>query len=146
MFSVFLLAGTQAQQYSFHTQIDSARHFARLHQVPILMVFAGSDWCRPCIQFKQQILLDETFQQYADTQLVILYLDFPAKKKNKLSPQQLLHNETLAERFNQKGAFPHIVLIDDQEEVLAMLSYQQQQLDAFIQELSLRTKPFNNGK
>jgi thioredoxin-related protein len=148
MFSVFLFSGIKAQQIpdAFYTDIDSAKHAANLHQVPILMVFAGSDWCRPCIQFKEQVLLDEAFQAFADSQLVILYLDFPAKKKNRLSPQQLKHNEALAERFNKKGAFPHIILINDQEEVLATLSYQQQKVDAFIQILNLQAKPFNNGK
>jgi len=41
--------------------------------------------------------------------LVVLYLDFPAKRKNRLSKEQTAHNEALAERFNKSGAFPKLM-------------------------------------
>jgi len=120
----------------FLTDLDSAKQIAIAKEVPILMVFAGSDWCRPCMQFKVQILLDTAFQQYADSQLVILYLDFPVKKKNRLEQAQLQHNEVLAERFNKKGAFPHIVVLTPQAEVLGVLVYRQQPVTVFWEEFS----------
>jgi thioredoxin-related protein len=117
--------------------MDSAKQVAQKREVPILMVFAGSDWCRPCMQFKQQVLTNEAFLAYADTALVILYLDFPAKKKNQLDSGQLKHNEALAERYNKSGAFPAIIMLNAQEEILAKLVYRQQTAEEFIQELQI---------
>ncbi len=137
LFSFLLIVSGSAQDpgKSFFTDLDSAKQQASEQELPILMVFAGSDWCRPCMQFKEQVLLDESFQAYAQKEWVILYLDFPARKKNFLSDAQKKHNEALAERFNPQGAFPHIVLINLQEEVLARPTYHQQTAAGFIQEL-----------
>lgn len=139
LFSTIILFSAKGQEVpaAFLTDLDSAKQVAIAKEVPILMVFAGSDWCRPCMQFKQQILSNEIFQSYADTELVILYLDFPAKKKNKLSTVQLKHNEALAERFNKSGAFPYIVLMNPQEELLATFAYRQQKAEAFVEEVDM---------
>lgn len=144
LFSTILFFSAHAQDIvpHFYANIDSAKQEAAEKEVPILMVFAGSDWCRPCMQFKQQVLANEAFQAYADTELVILYLDFPAKKKNQLASDQLIHNEALAERFNKSGAFPYLVLMDHQEEVLATLVYRQQQAETFVQEVQMVRKSF----
>lgn len=139
LFSVFLLFGLKGQEAHAHflTDIEEARQTATEKNIPILMVFAGSDWCRPCMQFKQQVLADEAFQSFADTALVVLYLDFPAKKKNQLPPEQLKQNEALAERFNKSGAFPHILLMNHQEEIIAPIGYHQQTADVFIREINM---------
>ena len=98
------------------------------------MVFAGSDWCRPCIQFKREILLQESFTSYASENLVLLYLDFPSQKKNKLSEEQTAHNEKLAEKYNPRGAFPAILLFDKDEKLLGKLSFRNQGPETFVEE------------
>ncbi len=98
----------------------------------ILMIFSGSDWCRPCIQFSKQILQNESFINYAEEELIILYLDFPAKKKNKLSKEQRAHNESLAERFNSSGSFPKIILLDHEENILGKIDFRNQGPEKFV--------------
>lgn len=115
--------------------IDAAKQHAADNQKNILMVFAGSDWCKPCIKFKKDILQDSAFENWAREKLVILYLDFPARKKNKLPKDQKAHNEKLAEQFNKSGAFPSIYLLDHNEKVIAQPIYKGQTAEVFIKQI-----------
>ena len=103
--------------------IEEAKSTAAERGVPILMVFSGSDWCRPCIQMKQEVWDSPAFQEYAREALVLLQLDFPARKKNQLSPEQTAHNEAMAEQYNSKGEFPTAVLIDAEGKEIAHFGY-----------------------
>lgn len=120
----------------YQTDIDTAKNLAQAENRSILMVFAGSDWCRPCIQFKKDILESEAFQLYAKENLVILYLDFPARRKNQLPDDQKKHNEALAEQFNKSGRFPNILLLSPQAEVLSPLTFSNQSPADFIAEIT----------
>lgn len=99
----------------------------------ILMVFSGSDWCIPCIQFEKKILSDTVFQNFAANKLIILKADFPQKKK---IPADLKSQyEALAEKYNPNGNFPYIVLIAPDKTLLATISYQNQSVLAFVAKL-----------
>ena len=89
----------------------------------ILMVFSGSDWCKPCIQLKKEVLSQDEFLQYKEDHLIHLELDFPYRKENQLSETQLRHNEELAEEYNPKGAFPAVLLLNSKGDVLKKISY-----------------------
>lgn len=123
----------QKENHAWFTDLTEAKTFAAENGTDILMVFAGSDWCRPCIQFKQDILHSDEFKKYAEGRLAVLYLDFPARKKNRLPEAQTAHNEALAERYNRTGAFPKIVLLDKDENVLAEPEFKGQTASSFIQ-------------
>ena len=130
-----LQMNAQTEKANVFTDFTTAKAFASEHQTNILMVFGGSDWCKPCIRFKNDILDAETFKKWSSENIAILYLDFPAKKKNKLSPEQTAHNETLAEQFNKSGFFPNIFVLNSEEQVLANLKFKNQDADTFINEL-----------
>jgi len=136
-FSFLLIQGIQAQEaLKTFTDIAASKTYAAENNQDILMVFAGSDWCKPCIQFKKDILQSTDFIDQLGEQVNVLYLDFPARRKNRLSKEQTAHNEGLAERFNKSGAFPKIVLIDKDEQVLATPSFKGQTALDFIHELT----------
>lgn len=118
VFSGFQLVA-QNHAVAWFTNFDEAKRAAARENKDILMVFAGSDWCKPCMQFKKDILLSPEFEAWASNRLVVLYLDFPARRKNKLPADQTAHNEALAERFNKSGVFPNIFLLKPDESVLA---------------------------
>jgi thiol-disulfide isomerase/thioredoxin len=99
----------------------------------VLLVFSGSDWCAPCIRFERTILSDPAFQSFADENLTIVKADFPQRKK--LSDDQKKHNEALAEQYNPKGLFPHIVLLSGDHSVMATLTYSSQTPSQFISEI-----------
>lgn len=114
--------------------IKEAKAKAKRENKQILMVFAGSDWCKPCIQFKKEILENETFQQYAKDRFVVLYLDFPMRKKNKLPEAQTKHNEELAEKYNTDGVFPKILVMDATEKAKGELYFRNQGANNFIED------------
>ena len=117
------------------TNIEEAKSTATENGQNILMVFAGSDWCKPCMQFKKDILNNNDFTSQNNENLVVLYLDFPARKKNKLSKEQTKHNEALADQFNRSGVFPKIILLDAQAKKLKEISFEGQSVKAFSTEL-----------
>ena len=132
--SIYLSAQNEA--HSFFHDMAEAKEYAAENHTDILMVFAGSDWCRPCIQFKKDILLSDGFAKYADGKITVLYLDFPARRKNRLPAEQTAHNEALAEKYNRSGAFPKIILLDKDEKILAEPEFKGQPVDDFLQQLN----------
>ncbi|MCX2741026.1 thioredoxin family protein [Pontibacter anaerobius] len=96
---------------------------AKAEHKPILMVFAGSDWCKPCIMLSKEVWESEEFKQYAKDNLVLLELDFPRMKKNQLPADQTKQNEELAAKYNKDGMFPLVVLTDEEGNVIAKTGY-----------------------
>jgi len=108
---------------SVTTNFNEAVEVAKDQDKQILMVFSGSDWCKPCIQLRKEILESEEFKSYSVNHLVLLELDFPYRKKNMLSKTQVAHNEQLAEIFNPKGIFPFVLLLDSSVDVIKVVTY-----------------------
>lgn len=100
---------------------------------PILLVFAGSDWCQPCIRFDKNILQNDVFLNYAKESLIVLKCDFPQRRK--LSKETIKQNEELAEKFNSKGEFPTLLLLDNNLNKIANLTYNSQTVEQFIKEI-----------
>ena len=53
----------------------------------------------------------------------MLKADFPKKKANKLSKEQQDKNDLLAEKYNQNGYFPLVVVLDKTGKVLGTTGY-----------------------
>ena len=53
----------------------------------------------------------------------MLKADFPRKNKNKLEKSQQEKNSKLAEKYNAKGFFPLVVVLDNQGVVLGESGY-----------------------
>lgn len=100
------------------TDFDKATERAQKEHKLILLKFAGSDWCLPCIRMQKEIFEDSSFIHFAQKSLVLVKADFPRLKKNKLSDSQKNKNEKLAERFNPKGDFPLTILVNEKGKVL----------------------------
>ena len=104
----------------------------------VLLIFSGSDWCIPCIQFNKKILADSTFQRFAHEKLVLLEADFPQRKK---VPATLRSQyELLADKFNPKGTFPQIVLLTPAKRLVAQVPFRQQTPSDFIIEVQQMLK------
>jgi len=99
---------------------------------PVLMLFSGSDWCSNCIRLETTVFGTSAFQEYAKSKLILLKLDFPVKKKNKLSPELTTQNETLAEKYNKEGAFPSVILLNSHEEVIGTTGYKSIGVEEYI--------------
>jgi len=124
IFNVFLfctLFSVNAQDWQ--TDIDTAQKIASEKNKRIVLVFQGSDWCAPCIKLEKEIWDSEDFKEYAKENYVLLKADFPRKKKNKLSDIQQEKNNKLAEKFNPKGFFPRVVVLNKNAEIIGSTGY-----------------------
>lgn len=100
---------------------------------PVLLVFAGSDWCANCIRFEKKILSAADFQSFAHESLVILKADFP--QRTSLSTVLQEQNASLAEKYNPKGEFPYLLLLTPGKSVLSSLVFSNQSPSEFITEI-----------
>lgn len=99
---------------------------------PIVLVFAGSDWCAPCIKLDKTIWQSSEFKSYASENFVLYKADFPRKKANKLPEDLAKQNAALADRFNQKGHFPLVVVLDSEEKILGKTGYKKLTPEAYV--------------
>lgn len=111
---------------------EKAKAKAQQQKQPILVVFSGSDWCKPCIRFDEQVINSTIFKDYATKELTLLKVDFPRKNKNKLSKSQQAHNNQLAEKYNPRGEFPLVLLLDKNGKVLKRLNTDVASPDDFL--------------
>jgi len=116
-------AATAPTAVSWNTDLAAAMQQAKTTNRPVMAVFSGSDWCKPCIMLKQEVLDKAEFEQFAQSNLVLARFDFPRSKKNKLSAEQTKQNEQAAAQLNKEGAFPLVVLLSPQGKVLAKTGY-----------------------
>ncbi|WP_324671465.1 thioredoxin family protein [Hymenobacter sp. GOD-10R] len=125
LFALLTVFQTQAQTSSVTWKGDlaAALQEAKTTNKPVLAVFSGSDWCKPCIMLKQEVFDQPEFAQYAQDKLVLARFDFPRSKKNKLPAEQTKQNEQAAAQLNKEGAFPLVVLLSPEGKVLAKTGY-----------------------
>lgn len=144
LFSLFFLLSGLVAGAQNATPLDSSiwkcNYACSLNQAkesgkPLLLVFSGSDWCKPCIMLREQILVKPEFSDWARNNVVCVSLDFPSQKKNRLPQYLQQQNDSLAERFNPSGIFPLIVIVDGSEKVLGTAGYKDVSPVEFISEL-----------
>ncbi|MDT0608171.1 thioredoxin family protein [Croceitalea rosinachiae] len=117
---------------NWETEYDKALLKAQIENKPIILVFAGSDWCAPCKLLDKQIWQSEVFKNYARDNYILYKADFPRKKGNQLTEKTTLRNGELAEKFNKKGYFPLVVVLDKDESVLGTAGYKRKEPKAYI--------------
>ncbi len=117
----FTVLSVNAQEWM--TDLDEAKKIATEQNLKILISFQGSDWCAPCIKLDKEILNSEAFITYAKSHFVMVKADFPRRKKNKLSDVQQEKNNQLAEKYNQQGHFPLVVMLSQDGKVLGSTGY-----------------------
>ena len=123
------------------TNYDDAIAMSKKENKPILMSFSGSDWCANCMRLDKVVFDSEAFKKYSIDNFVLLNLDFPARRKNKLSKEMTRQNEYLAEKFNKSGAVPAVIIINGNEEILAsVIGYKTISADAYIENIKLLLK------
>jgi thioredoxin-related protein len=100
-----------------YTPFSSAIEKAKEENKEILLVFSGSDWCKPCINLKKNVFDQEEFHAYSNANLVFYVADFP-RANGMLSEEQLKQNKELAEKYNLRGAFPYLVLLSSDQKIV----------------------------
>ena len=124
---------------------DQAVIVSKEKKLPILMYFSGSDWCKPCIMLTQTIFQTERFKNFSKDSLVLLHLDFPRKRENLPTAEIVAKRDALAEKYNNAGAFPHVVLLTPESDVIGTTGYKNISPDAYVTQLKSILKDFNFG-
>ncbi|MBT9392454.1 thioredoxin family protein [Hymenobacter sp. NST-14] len=117
------VTATAAAPITWNNTLDAAFQQAKATNRPVLAVFSGSDWCKPCIMLKQEVFDKPEFEQFAKDKFVLARFDFPRSKKNKLPADQTRQNELAAAKLNKEGSFPLVVLLSPDGKVLAKTGY-----------------------
>lgn len=130
---LFVMGFVQGQNWQ--TDFELAKAQATNESKPIVMVFQGSDWCASCIKLDREVWSTEEFKAFANNHFVMLKVDFPRKKNNALSSDQEQKNKLLAEKFNQNGFFPLVVILDNSGTVKGQTGYKQMAVGDYIQHL-----------
>ena len=102
----------------WHYDLNEAKQIAQKEHKYILLNFSGSDWCGPCIEMHKVIFDNESFETFAQSNLVLVNADFPHRKKNQLSSQQQKLNNAMADQYNPQGKFPYTLLLDANGKIL----------------------------
>ncbi|MFT5824141.1 MAG: thioredoxin-related protein [Crocinitomix sp.] len=120
---------------NWYTDFDEAVAAASAEDKSILMSFSGSDWCVNCMRLERTLFESGEFMTYAKENLILLKLDFPAKKKNKLPEVQQKHNDELAEKYNKGGKFPTVVFLNKDENTLGELAHPLESAAAYMENI-----------
>ena len=136
LFVLFFASVCIASAQEWQTDFTTAKQIAAKQDKPIILVFQGSDWCAPCIKLDKEVWNTPEFKSYAKDHFVMLQADFPRKKANSLAPEQQEKNNQLAEKYNQNGYFPFVVILDENGKVLGETGYQKMQPNEYIKLLN----------
>lgn len=131
---IFLLSINVSAQ-SWITNFEEAKKISTDNNRNIVLVFQGSDWCAPCIKLNKQVWSTVEFQKLAKNHFVMLQVDFPRRKANKLTEAMQTQNNNLAELYNKHGYFPLVVVLDSKGKVLGKIGYEQLSPKAYYNKL-----------
>jgi len=134
--TVSLLISTFGFSQEWQTDLNDAKQIAQSKNQNIILVFQGSDWCAPCIKLEKEIWSTDVFKAYAKDNFVMLKADFPKKKQNRLPKEQQEKNDALAEKYNNQGHFPLVVVLDKTGKVLGTTGYKKVSPEEYIKILT----------
>lgn len=134
---IFLSPTISSHSLSWHTEFEKAQEEALAENKPILMVFSGSDWCKPCIRLKQEVFETDGFQSYATEHLSLLQVDFPRRRKHQVADEIQAYRNSLAEKYNPQGIFPRVLILDASGKVKEELKYKGGGLSSFLANMAL---------
>ena len=102
---------------------------------PILTVFSGSDWCKPCVVYEKEVFAQAAFMDFAKGRLILAHFDYPRLPQNRPTPAQAKANAAAAAQLNREGDFPLAVVVSPEGKVVAKTGYIVGGPGAFIQYL-----------
>jgi thioredoxin-related protein len=108
-------ARKDVKQAKWLTSFTNATGQARKEDKLIMAYFRGSDWCDFCKKLDREALNSDLFIDWADKNLILLEVDFPADKRQ--SPSQKKHNDALMERYSVSKTATFVFIDSDGEPV-----------------------------
>jgi protein disulfide-isomerase len=116
----FSFVTTIARGSEWQTDYEQALATAKAAKKCVLLDFTGSDWCGPCIQMKKVVFSKAAFLNYANTNLVLVEIDYP---RVKTLPEKITkQNERLMHQYGiDKSGYPTVILLNPDGKFLGQL-------------------------
>ena len=102
------------------TNLEEAQEISKNEDKPIFVHFTGSDWCGWCFKLHDEVYSKQAFIDYADSDLVMVVLDFPKKIKQPANVKK--YNRAIADKYQITG-FPTVLLLNSEGEVIAKTGF-----------------------
>jgi protein disulfide-isomerase len=107
------------------TDLPTAQARAKAEGKSVLLDFTGTDWCLTCAEFRREVGRTEAFRLYAESNLVLVEVDFPQRKPQ--TEELKKANLELLLRFkvpdtNGDIAYPTFILLDGEGRELTRMS------------------------
>lgn len=118
---------------AWQTDLPKALEQAKAENKIVLLDFTGSDWCGWCMKFDKEVFATSQFTQYADTNLVLVQLDYPRGKSQ--SAELKKANAELKVKYQIEGYPTFVVLDKDGKEIGRQVGYSAGGPKAFIAKL-----------
>jgi len=131
-FIMALLCTVLGSAQNWESSFEEALSISQGNNKPIVLVFAGSDWCAPCIKMERDIWQSKAFVSYSNEHYILYKADFPRKKANQLPPDIKEQNKILAELYNPKGHFPLVAVLNSKAEVLGNTGFKKLSPNQYI--------------
>jgi len=100
-----VIGSQDASKFEWLTDMDQAMEQAKKRDLPLMVVFSGSDWCGWCKKLDQEVFQQQEFQDYARTRVISVMLDTP---RSQLSNKP---HKAIMEKYGVEG-FPSVILLD----------------------------------
>ena len=91
----------QAQELTWHTDVNKASELSIKTKKPLMLFFTGSDWCGWCIRLQKEVFKTPEFIKWANENVTLVELDFPRRKQ--LEPNLAAQNRNLEQMFAVRG-------------------------------------------
>src|SRR5208283_362916 len=98
----------QATELMWRTSLPDALAQAKKENKQVLLNFTGSDWCPGCKLLEAGVFSKTEFSDYAQKNLVLVEVDFPAQKKQAAALAKA--NDALHEKYGVRG-LPTLILL-----------------------------------
>ena len=128
-----LLIASAARAADWTEDYSAGLARARKEHKLLVLDFTGSDWCVWCQRTDREVFSTQKFKDYADQNLVLVKVDFPASVPQ--SDEVKVQNARLKDKYEIEG-FPTLIVLDPAEKVVVkQVGYLEGGPDSFIAQL-----------
>ena len=98
-------AGSGEKGLTWLADVNKAYELSQATHKPIFAFFTGSDWCGWCHKLQREVFNKPAFVAWANSNVVLLELDFPRGKK---LPEAIVQQNQSLQQFFQVQGYPTI--------------------------------------